>query len=61
MNSGLITRPALHRIDTTPRRPAVFVFIRVYRFKRRCGLSRRAAFTRALQTVVRDFNLRSPL
>lgn len=39
----------------------MFVFVRVYRFKRRCGLSRRIAFLRALQTVVRDINLRSPL
>ena len=39
----------------------MFVLIRLYRFKRRCGMSRRQAFTRALQTVLRDFNLRSPL
>jgi hypothetical protein len=32
-------------------------FIRLYRFKRRCGLSPWQSFTRALQSTLRDFNL----
>lgn len=39
----------------------MFVLVRLYRFSRRCGFTRRRAFTRALATVLRDFNLnRSP-
>lgn len=39
----------------------MFVFLRLYKFKRRCGMSRRQSFTRALQTVLRDLNLRPKL
>jgi hypothetical protein len=39
----------------------MFVFIRLYRFHRRCGMHRAYAIRRALGTVLRDINLRSPL
>jgi hypothetical protein len=39
----------------------VIVTYRLFKFYRRCGQSRTRAFTRALGTVLRDFNLnRSP-
>lgn len=39
----------------------MFVLCRLYAFKRRCGMSRRQALMSALRSVLRDFNLRSPL
>jgi len=39
----------------------MFVLIRLYKFHRRCGMRRTHAFRRALATVLRDINLRSPL
>lgn len=35
----------------------MLVFSRLYRFHRRCGMTRRHAFHRALTAVMRDFNL----
>lgn len=39
----------------------MFVLIRLYRFHRRCGKGRRHALRRAIETALRDFNIRSPL
>lgn len=39
----------------------MFVFFRIYRFKRRCGLPRWQALRRALSTTLRDLRItRSP-
>lgn len=35
----------------------MFVLVRLYRFHRRCGMSRRHAMRRALAAVLRDLNL----
>lgn len=38
----------------------MFVLCRLYNFHRRCGMPRGRALSRALVTVLRDLNLRSP-
>lgn len=34
----------------------MLILLRIYQFKRRCGMSRRHAFARALASVLRDLH-----
>ena len=38
----------------------MFIFIRLYRFHRKCGMARRRAARRALASALQDFNLKGP-